>query len=95
MNESKMWERFDIAKNCISLLIGHYSALIFEEEQKPVADAARVAFLEAEQDKIIDVQDSILLTVSVKDQAAIEQIITTYQPILRAELDAAKARKDG
>lgn len=80
MTDSEKWAAYDIAKNRLSVLVGHYSELVFMEQQKETPDLAQIEQWEDEQDAIID-QEAAL---SVEDQAAIEKINSAYGPIVQA-----------
>lgn len=56
MNESK-WVNYDVARSRLHMLIGEYSTLIHTEEQNVSPDMAKIAFLESEQNKVIDQYD--------------------------------------
>lgn len=80
MIDAEKWAAYDIAKNRLSILVGHYSELVFKEQQKAVPDLAQIEQWENEQDAIID-QEAAL---SIEDQATIEKINSTYGPAVQA-----------
>ncbi len=80
MNDAEKWAAYDVAKNRLHLLIGHFSELVFNEEQKAAPDLEQIEKWEAEQDAIID-QEAAL---TVEDQEAIEQINSQLGPVVQA-----------
>ncbi|SDA85271.1 hypothetical protein SAMN03159475_0101 [Pseudomonas sp. NFPP33] len=80
MTDAEKWAAYDIAKNRLSILVGHYSELVFKEQQKAAPDLAQIEQWENEQEAIID-QEAAL---SVEDQATIEKINSTYGPAVQA-----------
>lgn len=80
MTDAEKWAAYDIAKNRLSILVSHFSELIYKEEQKDAPDLAQICKWEAEQDAIIDQQAAL----SVEDQITIEQINNSYGPVVQA-----------
>jgi hypothetical protein len=80
MNDAEKWAAYDIAKNRLNILVGHFSELVYKEQQKDAPDLAQIDKWETEQEAIID-QEAAL---TVEDQAAIEQINNTYGPAVQA-----------
>jgi hypothetical protein len=86
MTEAQKWQQYDAAKLCVDLLIGHYAALIYQAEDQENPDPVKVAELEQKQSEIIDVQTQLSLQITVEDQAAIQEILTIYEPMAKAAL---------
>lgn len=80
MNDAEKWAAYDIAKNRLNILVGHFSELVYKEQQKDAPDLAQIDKWETEQEAIID-QEAAL---TVEDQAAIELINNTYGPAVQA-----------
>ena len=74
MADVNKWERYDIAKSQLQLVIGHYSQLIREEESKPSPDFELIRKWEDTQDDLSDM-DSLL---SADDKEQIEGVIASY-----------------
>ena len=82
--EAQKWADYDDAKHCLSLLISHYSALIYQTEQEQNPDAEKIAELEAAQDQLFDVQADLDLNITVDDQDEIARLISVYGPMVQA-----------
>lgn len=80
MNDAEKWAAYDIAKNRLNILVGHYSELVYKEQQKAAPDLVQIEEWEIEQEAIID-QEAAL---AVEDQATIEQINKKYGPLVQA-----------
>ena len=82
--EAQKWADYDDAKQCLSLLISHYSVLIYQTEQEQNPDAEKIAELEAAQDQLFDVQADLDLNITVDDQDEIARLISVYGPMVQA-----------
>ena len=82
--EAQKWADYDDAKQCLSLLISHYSVLIYQTEQEQNPDAEKIAEMEAAQDQLFDVQADLDLNITVDDQDEIARLISVYGPMVQA-----------
>lgn len=83
MTEAQKWAAYDVARNRLGLLISHYEALISEEERKPAPSSSKISKLAAEQDQIIELNDTLILKLTVENQDEIARINATYGPIVQ------------
>ena len=80
MTELNKWERYDVARSRLKIMVGHYAELIRDEEKKSMPDTSKIEAWEDLQDELSD-RETML---SVDDTEAIEQINTTYGPAATA-----------
>jgi hypothetical protein len=76
----EQWAAYDLAKIRLSMRLGEYSALIYQEEQKPVPDVLQVEAWQAEQDALTDQYQALAVSdfAPHPDQAA-APAAPTYQ----------------
>jgi hypothetical protein len=82
--EPTNWERYDLARSRLNIMIGHYSELIRGEEQNTTPDAKKIRAWEGLQDELAD-RDAVL---SVDDLEAVELINLAYGPAASAIMKA-------
>ena len=85
MTEAEKWAAYDLAKHRLSLVISHYSALVFKAEQQEAPDVAKIKRLETEQDAFMD-QKAVL---SVEDQITIDRLNRELEPLIKNILRTA------
>ena len=80
MNNANKWEQYDVARNRLRIMVGHYSELIRNEESKAVPDIEQIEKWEDEQHELSE-KESLL---SVDDTSGIAEINETYGPLTQA-----------
>lgn len=86
MNDAEKWAAYDLAKNRLSLVISHYSELVFNEQQKTAPDLAQIEKWEAEQ--IATLRQRARL--SVTDQVKIQALNRDLEPVIKEILSQGK-----
>lgn len=80
MSVNNKWADYDVAKNRLRIMIGHYSELIRDEELTPSPDIDKIEQWEDIQHELSE-KETLL---SVDDTDAISQINETYGPLTQA-----------
>lgn len=83
MSDADEWAKYDVAKNCLSIIIGHFSELVHNELQKDSPDLAKIERWEQEQESFIDQE----ATLTAEDHAAVAKVNEYYAPTARAIMD--------
>jgi hypothetical protein len=79
MNNEK-WAQYDVARNRLRIMVGHYSELIRDEENKPTPDMNKIEQWEDLQHELSE-KESLLSADDVSDIALINE---TYGPLTQA-----------
>ncbi|PHX42860.1 hypothetical protein [Pseudomonas sp. AK106] len=76
MTERNKWERYDLARAALSIMVSHYAELIGDEGKKAAPDATKIHAWEDLQFELSRRQSRLL----VDDEGEVEQINSTYGP---------------
>ncbi len=74
------WAQYDVARNRLRIMVGHYSELIRDEENKSTPDMDKIEQWEDLQHELSE-QESLL---SADDISTITKINETYGPLTQA-----------
>ncbi|MDG3756579.1 hypothetical protein L5B08_19140, partial [Pseudomonas aeruginosa] len=76
MDSKENWKAYDLAEWTLDLMIGHYSELIFNEQNRELPDLEKIQTWRNEQDKLDEERDSL----RVDEASNSIRIIEAYGP---------------